>query len=113
MVWGNDGDDYIVWGRAVVDDNIVWGTGGDDNIVWGTGNDDNIVWGTSGLDNIVWGTSAESDATWGNSGEDQVSFVEDEASEPVPNLALEFGESALTPTVEPADATNLVTVGGI
>jgi serine protease AprX len=121
IVWGTHGDDNIVWGTHCGGsdcDNIVWGTRGDDNIVWGTArSDDNIVWGTSrGDDNIVWGTSADADATWGSSGEDQVTFVEDEASEPLPNVALEFGDvisSDVTPAIESAVTTILGTVGGL
>jgi serine protease AprX len=114
IVWGTAGyGDNIVWGTAGYGDNIVWGTGFD-NIVWGTGNSDNIVWGTSGLDNIVWGTSAESDATWGSSGEDQVSFVEDEASEPLPDVSLEFGDIDLSDLpIEPAVTTILGIGGGL
>jgi serine protease AprX len=121
IVWGTHGDDNIVWGTdcgGADCDNIVWGTRDSDNIVWGTArSDDNIVWGTSrGDDNIVWGTSADADATWGSSGEDQVTFVEDEASEPLPNVALEFGDvisSDVTPAIESAVTTILGTVGGL
>jgi serine protease AprX len=126
IVWGTNGDnivwgthcgggcDNIVWGtHDASGDNIVWGTRGDDNIVWGTGGYDNIVWGTSGGDNIVWGTSADSDATWGSSGEDQVTFSEDEANEPVPNVALEFGDIVSSDLIPPAVDTILGTVGGL
>jgi subtilisin family serine protease len=116
IVWGTSGDDNIVWGTSLVDDNIVWGTnafdnivwgtdcgGADcDNIVWGTSDSDNIVWGTAdeadnivwgtNFDNIVWGTSSEEDVTWGSSGEEQEVFPDDEATEPVPDPAVEFGE---------------------
>ena len=67
----------------------------------------------SGGDNIVWGTSADSDATWGSSGEDQVTFSEDEASEPVPNVALEFGDVVSSDLIPPAVDTILGTVGGL
>lgn len=118
IVWGTicaDATcDNIVWGTATDDDNIVWGTdcgGADcddviwgaasdvDNIVWGTALlDDNIVWGTTvGDDNIVWGTSADDDVTWGSASEDAVTYPDD-ASEPLPSLDLEFGDSV--PLVE-------------
>jgi serine protease AprX len=116
IVWGTQGDDNIVWGTAFDGDNIVWGTMGDDNIVWGTDcggadcdnivwgttDSDNIVWGTAdyadnivwgtNFDNIVWGTSSEHDVTWGSSGEDQEVFPDNDASEPLPDPAVEFGE---------------------
>jgi hypothetical protein len=117
IVWGTYGSDNIVWGTdcgGADCDKIVWGTRGDDNIVWGTArDDDNIVWGTSGVDNIVWGTAAEDDATWGSSGEDQVTFVEDEASEPLPNAALEFGDIVSSDLIAPAVDGILSPVGGL
>jgi hypothetical protein len=45
-----------------------------------------------------------------------VTFVEDEASEPLPNVALEFGDvisSDVTPAIESAVTTILGTVGGL
>jgi hypothetical protein len=70
----------------------VWGTADSDNIVWGTADDaDNIVWGTN-FDNIVWGTSAEDDVTWGSSGEDEEVFPDNDATEPLPDPSVEFGE---------------------
>jgi serine protease AprX len=118
IVWGTGGGDNIVWGTGCGGadcDNIVWGTGGldnivwgtarfGDNIVWGTAGLDNIVWGTWGVDNIVWGTATESDATWGSSGEDQVSFVEPEGGEPLPNVGLEFGEEIAAEPISAPEA---------
>jgi len=110
IVWGTSGDDNIVWGTMSGDDNIVWGTdcGGSDcdNIVWGTSDDDNIVWGTadaldnivwgtSGDDNIVWGTSDDDNIVWGTSGDDSPVFS-DEATGPLPNVDLEFGDLTVT-----------------
>jgi serine protease AprX len=111
IVWGTAGDgDNIVWGTADAADNIVWGTdcgGADcdnivwgtsdvDNIVWGTADAaDNIVWGTSGLDNIVWGTSADQDVTWGTAGDDAPLFSDD-ATGPLPDVAVEFGDISVT-----------------
>jgi serine protease AprX len=117
IVWGTGGDDNIVWGTSVDGDNIVWGTSDDDNIVWGTdcgGADcdnivwgtsdgdnivwgtaddgDNIVWGTSDGDNIVWGTSSDSDVTWGSNSGDEEVFPDNEATEPLPDPVIEFGE---------------------
>jgi len=118
IVWGTEGDDNIVWGTDFDGDNIVWGTSDDnivwgtdcggadcDNIVWGTADEDNIVWGTAedadnivwgtnaDLDNIVWGTSAEEDVTWGSSGPDDVVYPDDDDTEPLPDLAAEFGDA--------------------
>ncbi len=100
IVWGTNDSDNIVWGTdcgGADCDNIVWGTADVDNIVWGTADlGDNIVWGTSGLlDNIVWGTSANQDVTWGSSGEDAPLFP-DEATDPLPNVSLEFGDTSAT-----------------
>ncbi len=141
IVWGMTADDNIVWGTAIdgagnvvwgssASDNIVWGAdcgGADcDNIVWGsvdpTGNivwgsadpGDNIVWGSSGLDNIVWGTSADNDVTWGSSSADAIVYSDD-APEPIPSVALEFGDitvpdpaTTTTPT-DPALSTTTPT----
>jgi serine protease AprX len=101
IVWGTDDSDNIVWGTDCGGgdcDNIVWGTSDQDNIVWGTADDgDNIVWGTAGLDvdNIVWGTSAAQDVTWGSSTDDAPLFSDD-ASDPLPDLTLEFADPTIT-----------------
>ena len=100
IVWGtNDGDDNIVWGTDCGGsdcDNIVWGTSDDDNIVWGTADLlDNIVWGTSDDDNIVWGTSDDDNIVWGTSGDDSPVFP-DEATGPLPNVDVEFGDLTVT-----------------
>jgi len=125
IVWGTYANgDNIVWGTAADGDNIVWGTdcgGADcdgvvwgvasdgDNIVWGTASDgDNVVWGTSMDANVVWATSADNDATWGSSGEDQEVFPAEDASEPVPGLAAEFGDAVpLEPAVVPVTTVPL------
>lgn len=105
IVWGTGGRDNIVWGTdcgGADCEDVVWGamnpTSGQlwgtsctrCNIVWGTGRD-NIVWGTGGRDNIVWGTSSEHDVTWGRH-PDAVSFPDDAASEPRPDVSREFGQ---------------------
>ena len=100
IIWGtNSGDDNIVWGTdcgGADCDNLVWGTADADNIVWGTAElGDNIIWGTSMVDNIVWGTSADADVTWGSSSTDTEIFNDDDATEPVPDAALEFGDSTV------------------
>ncbi len=118
IIWGtNFIDDNIIWGTHFIDDNIIWGTddadniiwgtdcgGADcDNIIWGTGDSDNIIWGTAeqgasvtwiqnDLDNIIWGTSADSDDSWSSSGDEEVLYPDDEATQPVPNPATEFGD---------------------
>jgi serine protease AprX len=115
IVWGTSGDDLnIVWGTAFDEnivwgtdcggadcENIVWGTSDDENIVWGTAEDDaNIIWGTSDMMNIVWGTSADDDTTWGSSGDaDDAVVYTDDATEPLPNLQLEFGDLEGLPAV--------------
>jgi hypothetical protein len=124
IVWGTSQDrDNIVWGMAKDGDNIVWGmdcggsdcanvvwgeaTGDGDNIVWGTASDgDNIVWGMNNDgDNIVWGMSADGGDTWASDAEDEPSTVyPDSATEPLPNLNLEFGD--IVPPVAPV--TNLL-----
>jgi serine protease AprX len=100
IVWGTGGDDNIVWGTSFFGDNIVWGTADSDNIVWGTADvADNIVWGTSlDFDNIVWGTSSEDDP------EAQEVYPDADASEPLPDPALEFGEEPAP--VEPNPSEN-------
>ena len=95
--------------------NIVWGTaktlGADgDNIVWGTAADgDNIVWGTADGDNIVWGTSADTDVTWGEAADDVVVYTDD-ATEPLPNVAVEFGEVTTTTVTDPVTGITTTTV---
>lgn len=67
IVWGNSGDDDIVWGNQ---DNIVWGNLAAEQLGWGTvesesvvwGIDESIVWGNAG--NIVWGNSADDNIVW-------------------------------------------------
>jgi hypothetical protein len=56
----------------------------------------------------VWGTSGDDDTTWSSSGEDQAMFPEDEASEPLPDPALEFGDE----DVPPAPSGDVTSVGG-
>ena len=124
IVWGTAGDgDNIVWGTADGDnivwgtdcggadcDNIVWGTADGDNIVWGTAADgDNIVWGTADGDNIVWGTSADTDVTWGEAADDVVVYTDD-ATEPLPNVAVEFGEVTTTTVTDPVTGITTTTV---
>ncbi|HKB10262.1 MAG TPA: S8 family peptidase [Vicinamibacterales bacterium] len=112
IVWGTaSSGDNIVWGTSWIGDNIVWGsTNSGDNIVWGSdcgGADcdntvwgsadpgDNVVWGTCSLgDNIVWGSAAGDNVVWGTADEDSepVTFT-DNATEPVPSVATEFGDS--------------------
>src|SRR5581483_8582923 len=132
IVWGtacgDDTCDNIVWGTAI-DENIVWGTdcGGadcenvvwgtadtDDNIVWGTADsDDNILWGTSTDENVVWGTNADVDVTWGSSAEDDTTlFSDDDTSEPLPSLDLEFGDFVPL-MVDPATVTDSNTTGTV
>ena len=134
VVWGVASGDNVVWGVSYVGDNVVWGVsyGGDnvvwgtdcggadcdtavwgvatdgDNIIWGTASaGDNVVWGTSMDANVIWATSAEDDATWGSSGDDQAMYPESD-TEPLPSLALEFGDDvplvtpSVAPVVEPA-----------
>ena len=129
VVWGTASDgDNIVWGTdcgGADCDNVIWGTASDgDNIVWGTAADgDNVVWGTSMDANVVWGTaSSDEDVTWGSSGEDQVIFPEEDTTQPLPPLDLEFGDAVpLVPeTAAPEIAAPLTstvqvigTVGGI
>jgi serine protease AprX len=123
IVWGTMADgDNIVWGTdcgGADCDNIIWGTASDgDNIVWGTANDgDNIVWGTSADgDNIVWGTSADADETWGSNAGDEGATFDDSATEPLPNLGLEFGDivplTPLTPVTPLLSTIGTVSIGG-
>jgi len=110
IVWGTaDGDENVVWGTDCGGDdceNVVWGTAdSDDNIVWGTADsDDNIVWGTSADENVVWGTSADIDVTWGSSSSADTLFPDDDASDPLPSLDLEFGD--VVPLVADPSLTN-------
>jgi serine protease AprX len=107
IVWGTAMvGDNIVWGSAMVGDNIVWGSdcgGADcDNTVWGSADGDNIVWGSCNAgDNIVWGSSLGDNIVWGTSDEDLVDtpVFSDEATEPVPSVDVEFGDTVpLVPT---------------
>ena len=131
IVWGTMiSGDNIVWGSSMTGDNVVWGTdcgGADcdqtvwgvatdgDNIVWGTCNaGDNIVWGSTSLgDNIVWGTSAaDADVTWGSSDDGEAELYPDDATEPLPDLNLEFGDTVpLLPPATTSTPTNTVTTG--
>src|SRR5882672_31511 len=109
IVWGTAAGDNIVWGTTLVGDNIVWGTvANGDNIVWGAdcgGADcddavwgtaspgDNILWGTAAAgDNIVWGTSLGDNIVWGTADEAEAIVFSDGATEPLPSVALEFGD---------------------
>ena len=118
IIWGtNFAIDNIIWGTEFVGDNIIWGTddsdniiwgtdcgGADcDNIIWGTSDDDNIIWGTADqaasvvwlqndFDNIIWGTSADADDAWGSSGDEEVLYPDNDATQPVPDPAAEFGD---------------------
>jgi hypothetical protein len=118
IIWGTDFEfDNIIWGTEFIGDNIIWGTddsdniiwgtdcgGADcDNIIWGTSDSDNIIWGTAeqaanvlwlqnDFDNIIWGTSADADDTWGSSGDEEVLYPDNEATQPVPDPAAEFGD---------------------
>jgi len=104
IVWGTNDGDNIVWGTdcgGADCDNIVWGTTDGDNIVWGTAAaGDHIVWTSNDGDNIVWGTSADADVTWGSNSED-TQIYSDDASEPQPNPALEFGDLPVEAPVPP------------
>jgi hypothetical protein len=89
-----------VWGTALANDNIVWGTALAENIVWGTAFFDNIVWGTSGAD-VTWAT-----------GTSDAEVFPDDAGEPLPDVSVEFGDTV----VEPAETTTInsvVSLGGI
>ena len=121
IVWGTmiNGDN-IVWGTMATGDNIVWGTdcgGADcDNIVWGTADSDNIVWGTADLgDNIVWGTSAGDtgdNIVWGTSDDDDNPVVfDDSATEPLPSVDLEFGDTVPL-MASPSVTTGTLSGGG-
>jgi serine protease AprX len=117
VVWGTMSDgDNIVWGTdcgGADCDNVIWGTASDgDNIVWGTAADgDNVVWGTSMDANIIWATSADEDATWGSSGEDQMLFPEEDTSQPLPDIGLEFGDTVpLVPTAAPATTVTVAPI---
>src|SRR5205823_3790797 len=105
IIWGS----HRLTGGFIKPDANAWANG----IVWGSARTqvsigDNIVWGSMTLgDNIVWGTSADDDVTWGSSPDAapvDPSTV-DQATEPAPNVAVEFGDPALIvapdPTVPP------------
>jgi hypothetical protein len=83
IIWGN----HMITGGYINPKANAW----TNSTVWGyakTLDDqgDNIVWGTmSGDDNIVWGTS----------GDDSPVFP-DEATGPLPNVDLEFGDLTVT-----------------
>jgi serine protease AprX len=106
IVWGTNDGDNIVWGTdcgGADCDNIVWGTADGDNIVWGTASaGDHIVWTSNDGDNIVWGTSADADVTWGSNSEDTQVYPDD-ASEPEPDPALEFGDVPVEAPVPPVE----------
>ncbi len=119
IVWGMNGDgDNIVWGMdcgGADCDDVVWGTatGDGDNVVWGTAADgDNIVWGMNGDgDNIVWGMSADGSDTWASGAEEEPNVVyPDTATEPLPNLQLEFGDTTpLAPVTTTQTETSTTT----
>jgi serine protease AprX len=122
IIWGTDfALDNIIWGTNFIGDNIIWGTDDADNIIWGTNcggadcdniiwgtNDvlDNIIWGTNDLlDNIIWGTADQLNVVWlsndfdniiwGTSDDDaanEVIYPDNEATQPVPDTASEFGD---------------------
>jgi serine protease AprX len=125
IVWGTAMvGDNIVWGSAMVGDNIVWGSdcgGADcDNTVWGSSDGDNIVWGScdSG-DNIVWGSSLGDNIVWGTADEDESPVVyPDDAVEPLPSVADEFGDTVplvpvVTVTPDPLVTPVVGTLGSI
>jgi serine protease AprX len=138
IVWGTAAGDNIVWGTTLVGDNIVWGTvANGDNIVWGAdcgGADcddavwgtaspgDNILWGTAAAgDNIVWGTSLGDNIVWGTADEAEAIVFSDGATEPLPNVALEFGDilppvpvtpPAVPPVTIPPVSVPLLPIGG-
>jgi serine protease AprX len=142
IVWGvattlAAGGDNIVWGTAAGGDNIVWGTdcgGADcDGAVWGMASDgDNIVWGTASEgDNIVWGTSLDANVIWATSTEEDPTtlYPDADVSEPLPNIALEFGEEVplappslnlepaylmpIAPVTSTLQTVNSVSIGGV
>jgi len=130
IVWGSLAPgDNIVWGAVSVAGNVVWGTVADgDNIVWGSdcgGADcdatvwgavdpgDNIVWGTAEAgDNIVWGTSTigVNDIWATDAGDDNTVAFPDTATEPLPSISLEFGDTVPLPT--PVTSTVSSLLGG-
>ena len=115
IVWGtDDGDENIVWGTdcgGADCENIVWGTSDAENIVWGTAEEgENIVWGTSTDENIVWGTSADADVTWGESADDALLYPDDSDTEPMPDLAAEFGDLLTTTVTDPTTGITTTTV---
>ena len=130
VVWGSLAPgDNIVWGAVSVAGNVVWGSVADgDNIVWGSdcgGADcdatvwgavdpgDNIVWGTAEAgDNIVWGTSTigVNDIWATDAGDDNTVAFPDTATEPLPSISLEFGDTVPLPT--PVTSTVSSLLGG-
>jgi len=102
IVWGVNDDSNIVWGTDCGGDdcaNIMWGTADEFNIVWGVAEPDaNIMWGVS-FDslNIVWGVSADADVTWGSDAGGDALVFPDDASDPLPSLDLEFGDTLQQP----------------
>ena len=130
IVWGTSSDllSNIVWGTSSdLLNNIVWGTADGDNIVWGTdcgGADcDNIVWGTVDAvdhsvwgtaadgDNIVWGTADGDNIAWGTSAIDDALLFSDEVVEPLPVVALEFGD--VPPPAPVTTTTTTVTTDAV
>src|SRR5439155_806744 len=59
--------------------------------------------------NIVWGTSADTDVTWGEAADDVVVYTDD-ATEPLPNVAVEFGEVTTTTVTDPVTGITTTTV---
>jgi serine protease AprX len=126
VVWGTSFvGDNIVWGSSATGDNIVWGSdcaGADcDNTVWGTSDGDNIVWGScSSGDNIVWGSSLGDNIVWGTADDDvaDTPVFSDDATEPVPSVEIEFGDTLplvpdTTTTPDPLVTPVVGTLGSI
>jgi serine protease AprX len=126
VVWGTSFvGDNIVWGSSATRDNIVWGSdcaGADcDNTVWGTSDGDNIVWGSCNSgDNIVWGSSLGDNIVWGTADDDvaDTPVFSDDATEPVPSVEIEFGDTLplvpdTTTTPDPLVTPVVGTLGSI
>jgi hypothetical protein len=133
VLWGTSFSGLnVLWGAFSLDQNVVWGTdcGGADceNVVWGTADLGNVVWGTADAGenvlwgtstdcNVVWGTSADTDVTWGEASEDTTEFVGDGEKEPLPSIAVEFGDTTLIQpvpsTVISSTVTTTIPAGGI
>jgi serine protease AprX len=126
VVWGTSFvGDNIVWGSSATGDNIVWGSdcaGADcDNTVWGTSDGDNIVWGSCNSgDNIVWGSSLGDNIVWGTADDDvaDTPVFSDDATEPVPSVEIEFGDTLplvpdTTTTPDPLVTPVVGTLGSI